>query len=87
MPDHEFMLFVERLRARLMKGTATYENRSFSKAPDVLLEELKQEALDLAGWGFILFCRLEAMTMALEASPGARGEATTGRMVGKERVG
>ncbi len=74
MPDHEFMLFVERLRARLMKGMVAYENKSFSKSPEVLLEELKQEALDLAGWGFILFCRLEAMGKAIEG------------MAGRERV-
>lgn len=72
MPDHELMVFVERLRARLMKGMVTYENRSFSKTPDVLLEDLKQEALDLAGWGFILFCRLEAMTRAIEGLSDSR---------------
>ncbi len=69
MPDHELMLFVESLRARLMKGVVTYENKSFSKSPGVLLEELKQEALDLAGWGFILWCRLEKMRAAIEVTP------------------
>jgi len=68
VPDHEFMLFVERLRARLMKGMVAYENKSFSKSPDALLEELKQEALDLAGWGFILWCRLEKMRAAIEVT-------------------
>jgi hypothetical protein len=78
MPDHEFCLFVEAVRARLMKGAVAYENRSFSKDPLALVEELRQEALDLAGWGFILFCRLEAMATALEASRAAQGDGRAG---------
>lgn len=86
MPDHEFCQFVEAVRARLMKGAIAYENRSFSSPPEVLIEELRQEALDLAGWGFILFCRLEAMTTALEASPATRVDTKPpARMVGADR--
>ncbi len=60
--------YFEAVRARLMKGAVVYEDRSFSKDPADLLEELRQEALDLAGWGFVLYCRLQAMSEALEAS-------------------
>jgi hypothetical protein len=69
--DHQryYPEFAEAVRARLMKGGIVYENRSFSKDPAELIEELRQEALDLAGWGFVLYCRLQAMTEAL-ASPG-----------------
>jgi hypothetical protein len=76
--DHQrhFPDFAEAVRARLMKGAVVYEDRSFSKDPADLLEELRQEALDLAGWGFVLYCRLQAMTEALEASATAPGDAS-----------
>jgi hypothetical protein len=61
--------YFEAVRARIMKGAMTYGDRSFSKAPADLIDELKQDALDLAGWGFVLFCRLEAMQEALEQAP------------------
>lgn len=56
----EFMNFCDAVQARLEKGAVTYGDQSFNVAPAVLLEELQQEALDLAGWGFILWRRLEA---------------------------
>jgi hypothetical protein len=68
--DHQRYLpeFFEAVRARLMKGAIEYENRSFSKDPADLLEELRQEALDLAGWVFVLFCRLQTMSDALDGA-------------------
>lgn len=70
MTDHlrHMPEFFEAVRARMMKGVLTYEDKSFSKRPEDLIEELKQEALDLAGWGFILFSRLQGMAEAIEAS-------------------
>lgn len=56
----EFLNFCDAVQARLEKGAVTYGDQSFNVAPSVLLEELQQEALDLAGWGFILWRRLEA---------------------------
>lgn len=53
--------------SRLQKGRQSYGDRSFSHDPRVLIRELQDEALDLAGWGFILWSRLEAMTDALDA--------------------
>ena len=40
-------------------STAT---NSFARPPSELIGELRQEAPDLAGRGFILWCRLETMT-------------------------
>ncbi len=51
---------------RLEQGRHVYEDRSFSADPAELLAELQQEALDLAGWGFVLWSRLEAMRAALD---------------------
>lgn len=53
------------VQARLKQGAREYRNRSFSKDPLELLHELQQEALDLAGWSFILFVRLKKAEQAL----------------------
>lgn len=57
--------FAGRVKQRLKRGARQYGNRSFSKDPEELLRELQQEALDLAGWGFILFVRLKRAEQAL----------------------
>lgn len=53
------------VRSRLDAGRIAYGDRSFADHPAALLTELEQEALDLAGWGFILWSRLCAMRAAL----------------------
>jgi hypothetical protein len=63
--------FAEAVRARLEAGRAAYGDKSFERPPAELVGELQQEALDLAGWGFVLWCRLEAMRAAMPASTGS----------------
>ncbi len=53
--------FAESVRERLEAGRAEYGDKSFERPPGELLAELQCEALDLAGWGFILFERIERM--------------------------
>ena len=60
--------FTEAVRSRLEKGRAEYRNRSFTRSPGDLMAELQQEVLDLAGWGFVLWHRLEAMRTALNGT-------------------
>ncbi|MEI9940513.1 MAG: hypothetical protein WDO69_25135 [Pseudomonadota bacterium] len=60
-PLTRFDSFVGEVRARLEAGRAAYGDRSFTRPPAELLGELQQEALDLAGWGFVLWCRLESL--------------------------
>lgn len=60
-----FALFVDKLALRLDQGRREYGDASFTREPKELIGELQQEALDLAGWGYILFCRLDAMREAL----------------------
>ncbi|MEO7032738.1 MAG: hypothetical protein ABI548_02820 [Polyangiaceae bacterium] len=60
-PLDAFDGFVREVRDRLEAGRAAYGDRSFARPPVELVGELQQEALDLAGWGFVLWCRLEAM--------------------------
>ena len=66
-PAH-FAEFVAGVEGRLDKGQQEYGERSFSREPAELLSELEQEALDLAGWGFVLFTRLQQMRAALSES-------------------
>ena len=65
-PLATFPAFVEAVRTRLEAGRVEYGDRSFTRAPSELIGELQQEALDLAGWGFVLFERLRAMQEALD---------------------
>ncbi len=69
-PLSQFDAFIGAVRARLEKGRREYGEASFSRPPAELVGELEQEALDLAGWGFVLWCRLRALseaTLAAEA--------------------
>jgi hypothetical protein len=60
-PLDTFPAFVEAVRARLEAGRAAYGDRSFDRPTAELVGELQQEALDLAGWGFVLFERLRRL--------------------------
>lgn len=55
------MIFASALATRLGKGQEEYGDKSFASSPLALVAELQQEALDIAGWGFILHTRLKAI--------------------------
>lgn len=59
-----FAAYTVSVWSRLEAGAEAYEDRSFSKDPVELVRELQQEALDLAGWGFVLWSRLRALESA-----------------------
>lgn len=63
--------FAETVRKRLEAGRATYGDKSFERPPAELVAELQQEALDLAGWGFVLWCRLERAVAKRISATGA----------------
>lgn len=71
-PLEAFGGFVSAVRSRLEAGRRAYGDRSFSAPPVRLLEELQAEALDLAGWGFVLWVRLEAMRKGCEHGEASR---------------
>jgi len=62
--------FLEAAIERLEKGAREYGAKSFTMQPGELLEELQQEALDLAGWGFVLWKRLELLKAAAALAEG-----------------
>lgn len=68
--------FAASVRARLEAGRAAYGDRSFEANPDALLGELQQEALDLAGWGYVLFERIERAREALRVATDAESKGT-----------
>jgi len=53
------------LLERLRKGHNEYGDASFTKPATTTLQELKEEALDIMGWGFILVCKLDDMAATL----------------------
>ena len=49
------------LKARLDAGARAYGDNSFARPPTRLVDEIEQEALDIIGWGFVLWVRLQAL--------------------------
>ena len=64
-PLAQWPAFADSVRARLDAGRVAYGDQSFTRDPAELIGELQQECLDLAGCGFVLHQRLEAMSRAL----------------------
>lgn len=58
--------FVTRLRARLAAGAREYGDRSFTRPPAELVDEVMQELEDVAGWSLLLWLRLDRLRGAVE---------------------
>ena len=56
-----FESFIQALDKKLERGFHDYGDKSFSRPTNELLDELQQECLDLAGWGFILWVKIEEL--------------------------
>lgn len=61
-----FAEFTARLRERLEAGRQTYGDISFQRPREELIEEICQELLDVAGWAFILYCRIDNLEVPNE---------------------
>ena len=46
---------------RLRQGQREYGDRSFSRAPAELVDEIRQELLDVCAWSYILAVRLDLL--------------------------
>ena len=64
-PLEHWPAFAARVRERLETGRAAYGDQSFDADPAVLVEEIRQELLDVCGWAFVLATRLDRMERAL----------------------
>lgn len=64
--------FITQLHAKLDQGAREHGDKSFDLSSPALVKELQAEALDLAGWGWILWDRLERLRVACEVAEGSR---------------
>lgn len=61
----EWQEFAAAVESRLAQGARDYGDKSFSREPAELIEEIRQELRDVAGWAFVLDRRLATMARAL----------------------
>ena len=64
--DADLDRFVARLRQRLVRGTATYGDTSFTRPGAELVDEVMQEIEDVCGWSLLLWIRLDRLRGAVE---------------------
>lgn len=69
--------FEEVMKRRLEAGHMTYGDGSFGRPPRELTVELEEEALDIVGWGFILWTRLRRLREVMEDNELEHKEAMT----------
>lgn len=60
--------YAAEVERRLRSGQREYGDTNFAADPRRLLQELQQELLDVSGWGFILWQRLERVRQCLEGA-------------------
>ena len=61
LESEQYAEFIKRVTTRLEQGGDEYEDTSFSKSKPQLVEEIKQELEDVAGWSFILWTRIDRL--------------------------
>jgi hypothetical protein len=71
-PEQSRARFITQLHAKLDAGAREHGDKSFDLSSPELVKELQAEALDLAGWGWILWDRLERLRVACEVAEGYR---------------
>ena len=59
-----FNRFMKELDRKLKKGFEEYGDISFRRSTSGLISEMQEECLDFAGWGIILWVKLEEMKNA-----------------------
>lgn len=64
--DDALVDFLHAVGRRVDAGAVAYGDRSFSRPPAELIREIREEVQDVAGWAFILDCRLAALEKAAE---------------------
>ena len=51
------------VRDRLLVGADLYGDTSFTRPPNELVKEIAEELLDVSGWAFILWCRIQELEL------------------------
>ncbi len=57
----DWLDFAGRVEARMAQGAEEYGGNSYGQDPAALVDEVRQELLDVAGWASILDARLAAI--------------------------
>jgi hypothetical protein len=70
--------FFAALDAKLDQGERSYGEKSFDRPAWELLYELEQEAIDLAGWGYVLWERVRRIRGLAEAAEAKRMKCDNG---------
>lgn len=65
--------FLDRLRERLEAGALEYGNRSFLRQPAELVDEVVQELLDVVGWVYILWAKVDRKLRGAQPEQTQRG--------------
>lgn len=63
--EREFAQFVLVLHDKLERGEQTYGNASFDRPLPRTLDELLEELVDICGWAWVMFVRIEALKESL----------------------
>jgi len=69
VPPHlqaEWSEFCAEVESRLAAGAKEYGDSSLTAKPSVLAAEMEQEAMDIFGWGFILWRRVRRLKAGLD---------------------
>lgn len=65
--DTGFPLFADRIKERLKRGAKEYGDESLYRDPLELIQEVEEELIDICGWSWILFERIQRTKTKLKA--------------------
>lgn len=60
--------FLDLVLNKLDRGQREYGDRSFTRDPKALLDEMLEEVADIAGWGAVLAVRIHELKAAIDAA-------------------
>jgi len=63
---HGFDAFMRGVRKRLIAGREVYRDESFGADPTELLGEVCEELLDVCGWAYVTWCRVQALAQQVD---------------------
>jgi hypothetical protein len=62
-PLDGFDAFARAVRKRLAAGRESYHDESFARPPSELLGEVAEELLDVCGWAYVTWHRVQQLAM------------------------
>ena len=67
--------FWNQLWLKLERGAKEYGDASFDRPRDELWGEIQEECIDIAGWAYVLWLKVEALKRRDQAEPQEQGKA------------